>query len=44
MVVSLLTTTPPETRPAPAEHRFAYPTVRPVPRPTQARIEDQRAW
>jgi hypothetical protein len=44
MVVSLLTTTPSESRPAPAEHRFAYPTVRPVPRPTQPRDEQQRSW
>ena len=47
MVVSLLSTTTAATgaqRPAPADHHFAYPTVRPVARPAAQRVEDPRAW
>jgi hypothetical protein len=47
MVVSLLSTTTAVSgaqRPAPADHHFAYPTVRPVVRPVAARVEDSGAW
>lgn len=44
MVVSLLTPTSVGQPQAPADHRFAYPTVRPLPRPAAARRDDPRTW
>jgi hypothetical protein len=47
MVVSLLspiTAIGSQRRTAAADHHFAYPTVRPVPRPAAERREDPRAW
>ncbi|HEU4975001.1 MAG TPA: hypothetical protein VFT50_07900 [Baekduia sp.] len=44
MVVSLLTAPPVGTPRPPAAHHFAYPTVRPLPRPGSTRRAEARTW
>jgi hypothetical protein len=44
MLSTTPTTAPTGTRTAPAEHHFAYPTVRPLPRPAAQAALPQRTW
>ena len=46
MVVSLLNSSaaPGAQRPTTGDHHFAYPVVRPMPKPGAARVDDPRTW